>query len=119
MRLRRGFSSPPSALTLRPSNSFHYPATLFLDYNIIYTLVQIAIYPTFPSTSPNLVSRATIDVPTLQASTAYWVAVGAYSLCTLIWFVVISLWFDLVVAYIKPWSIGGRVPIARVYRGAS
>lgn len=97
----------------------HYPATIFLDYNVIYTLVQIALSPSLPSTSLSLVSRAIVDVPTIRTSTAWWVAVGVYSACTFLWIVVVSVWFDLVVGFVKPWGTGGRVPIGKVYRGAS
>ncbi|ORY47191.1 hypothetical protein BCR35DRAFT_356218 [Leucosporidium creatinivorum] len=97
----------------------HYPATLFLDYNVIYTLVQIALSPSLPSTSIRLATRGIVDIPTLRTSTAWWVAVGIYSACTFLWVIVIALWVDLYLAFIKPWVTGGRVPIGRVYRGAS
>lgn len=113
------FSPPFSADPLSHPHRAHYPATLFLDYNVIYTLVQIALSPSLPSTSIRLATRAIVDIPTLRTSTAWWVAVGIYSACTFFWVVIIGLWLDLYLAFIKPWGTGGRVPIGRVYRGAS
>ncbi|KAK4048117.1 hypothetical protein OIV83_004987 [Microbotryomycetes sp. JL201] len=96
----------------------HIPATLFLDYNVIYTLAQLAIYPTLPSTSV-LLRRDVVDVPTLQTSTAYYVALGVYAGCTFLWLVVVVIWLDIVRGFVKPWSGGGRVPIGQVYRSAA
>ncbi|KAM0790980.1 hypothetical protein ACM66B_004282 [Microbotryomycetes sp. NB124-2] len=96
----------------------HIPATLFLDYNVIYTLAQLAIYPTLPSTSV-LLRRDVVDVPTLQTSTAYYVALGVYAGCTLLWLVIVVLWLDIIRSFVRPWSGGGRVPIGQVYRSAA
>ncbi|KAL8286614.1 hypothetical protein RQP46_004142 [Phenoliferia psychrophenolica] len=103
---------------------FHYPATLFLDYNVLYTLVQLALDPSLPTTSSNLnssdfVPRDTIAVPTLRTSTAFWVAVGLYALCTFLWGTVVCLWLDLGRGYLSLWERGGQVQIGRVYANSA
>ncbi|KAK4055417.1 hypothetical protein OIO90_003255 [Microbotryomycetes sp. JL221] len=96
----------------------HIPATLFLDFNVIYTLAQLAIYPTLPSTSV-LLRRDIVNVPTLNSSTAYYVALGVYAGCTFLWLVVVVLWLDFIRCFVRPWSTAGRVPIGQVYRSAA
>ena len=93
----------------------HYPATLFLDYNLIYILAQIAMSPSLPTTAA-LVARD-VAVPTLHASTGWWVALAAYATCTLLWILAVCLYRDVGKGYIQLWG-KGHVDIGRVYAGA-
>ncbi|GAA5824684.1 hypothetical protein JCM11251_005300 [Rhodosporidiobolus azoricus] len=99
----------------------HVVATLFLDYNLIYLLCQLAIYPSLPSPSlRNIASRALVDVPDIEASTGWWVAVGFYSACTAVWFFGVFLWWELGHELFAKWAGGGkRVEIEKVYSGAA
>ncbi|KAK4701407.1 hypothetical protein P7C70_g4828, partial [Phenoliferia sp. Uapishka_3] len=101
-----------------------YPATLFLDYNVIYTLIQLAISPTLPSKPPpinlstfipSFQSYDAIPVPTVRSTTVFWVAVGVYGLCTLLWVAVVCLWLEFWRGYLSLWEQGGQVRIGRVY----
>lgn len=96
----------------------HYPATLFLDYNLIYMLALLAGTPSLPSTSLRLFHRS-FDIPTLSISTAYWVALAVYATCTFLWAFVVCFWVDFVRGFLRPWGSVGRVPISQVYRGAA
>ncbi|KAI5476118.1 hypothetical protein MNV49_000388 [Pseudohyphozyma bogoriensis] len=101
----------------------HIPATLFLDFNVLFMLAQIALSPALPgpstttTTTTRLLIRS-IPIPTLTFSTAWWVAFGAYAACTLIWLLVVCLWLDFIVGYVKIWG-KGAVSLSRVYRGAA
>ncbi|GAA6064006.1 hypothetical protein JCM10212_001401 [Sporobolomyces blumeae] len=97
----------------------HIPATIFLDYNLLYILVQVALYPAFPSAaSMNAVigRRAVVPVPDLASSTGWWVAVGVYAACTAVWLFGICLVRECGRAYLRRWGGGGgRVQIEKVY----
>ncbi|BGP10959.1 hypothetical protein JCM10049v2_006853 [Rhodotorula toruloides] len=100
----------------------HVPVTLFLDYNLIYILAQLALYPSVPPTQ-NLSARALVDVPTIQPSTGWWVALAVYSTCTFIWFFGVFIWRDLLCGFFARWrgvGAGGKnVEIERIYQGAA
>ncbi|GAA5979614.1 hypothetical protein JCM11641_007887 [Rhodosporidiobolus odoratus] len=99
----------------------HIPVSLFLDYNLIYTLCQLALYPALPSTSlRNIATRSLVTTPDIQASTGWWVAVGVYSACTVVWFFGVTLWKEIGREYYARWGSGGKtVEIEKVYRGAA
>lgn len=93
--------------------------TVFLDYNVLYLLCQLALYPSLPATR-NIASRALVGVPDIEASTGWWVAVGVYATCTALWFFVVFLWKELGRDYFAHWSRGGQaVEIEKVYAGAA
>ncbi|GAA5995328.1 uncharacterized protein JCM10292_005105 [Rhodotorula paludigena] len=97
----------------------HVPVTVFLDYNVLYLLCQLALYPSLPATR-NIASRALVGVPDIEASTGWWVAVGVYATCTALWFFVVFLWKELGRDYFAHWSRGGQaVEIEKVYAGAA
>ncbi|BGP27237.1 proteophosphoglycan ppg4 [Rhodotorula toruloides] len=100
----------------------HVPMTLFLDYNLIYILAQLALYPSVPPTR-NLSARTLIDVPTIQPSTGWWVALAVYSTCTFIWFFGVFVWRDLLCGFFARWrgigTNGKPVEIERIYKGAA
>ncbi|BGP51182.1 hypothetical protein JCM10450v2_007111 [Rhodotorula kratochvilovae] len=99
----------------------HIPATLFLDYNLVYLLCQLARYPAVPSpTSRNIAMRALVDVPDIRASTGWWVAVATYAACTAAWFFGVFLWKELGREFFVRWKRGDRsVEIEKVYAGAA
>ncbi|KAL8287305.1 hypothetical protein RQP46_003757 [Phenoliferia psychrophenolica] len=110
---------------------FHYPATLFLDYNVLYIVTQIALFPSLPSTTaslnssdfnffqtmerPSVVARDALPIPTLHLASAYWIALGLYGLCTLLWGTVVSLWWEIGHGYLNLWGVGGQRRIKSVY----
>ncbi|KAI5477314.1 zeaxanthin epoxidase [Pseudohyphozyma bogoriensis] len=103
----------------------HFPATLFLDYNHLYVLSQLALSPSLPSTSTSssyfsgLASRSlSLSIPHLNASTAWWVALAVYGLCTFLWAFVVMFWVEFVRGYVRNWGTGKEVKVGRVYRGA-
>lgn len=65
----------------------HVPATIFLDYNAIYTLVQVALHP---ETDADGESRGGVRA-------AWWIAMGVYAAMFVIWL------FGIVVAYEALW----------------
>lgn len=65
----------------------HVPATIFLDYNALYALIQVADNPDRASNS----------------SSAWWIATGIYTFCDLIWFVIIIVVWEFVVEYRRRW----------------
>ncbi|GAA6030763.1 hypothetical protein JCM8097_008864 [Rhodosporidiobolus ruineniae] len=97
----------------------HIPATLFLDYNHLYLLVQLARYPSLPSPLlRNIATRALVDVPDVQASTGFWVAVGIYAACTAAWFVHF-LWVEIGRELVGKWGGGGnRTEIKKDLQGS-
>ncbi|GAA6052932.1 hypothetical protein JCM3770_006740 [Rhodotorula araucariae] len=99
----------------------HIPATLFLDYNLLYILCQLALFPAVPSpTSRNIAMRALVDVPNIRPSTGWWVAVAIYASCTAAWFFGICLWKELGRECYARWKRSNRnVEIEKVYAGAA
>lgn len=99
----------------------HVPATLFLDFALIYVLCQLALYPSIPSpTSRNIAVRALVSVPSIEPSTGWWVAVAVYSACTAAWFFGVLLYKEIGRDYYKRWKSGDRsVAIEKVYGGAA
>ncbi|GAA5853224.1 hypothetical protein JCM8547_000247 [Rhodosporidiobolus lusitaniae] len=99
----------------------HVPFTLFLDYNLLYLLIQLALYPALPSSIlTNLSTRALVGVPSIQASTGWYVALGIYAACTGIWFFFVFVWREIGRDFVGNWSAGGRpVAIEKIYSGAA
>ncbi|GAA6016143.1 hypothetical protein JCM11491_000681 [Sporobolomyces phaffii] len=97
----------------------HIPATVFLDFCLLYTLVQVALYPAFPAANSALgifTRRAIIPVPSVAESTGWWVAVGVYAACTAIWLFGVCFWNECGRGYLRRWGGGGgRVQIEKVY----
>ncbi|GAA5936908.1 hypothetical protein JCM10213_000136 [Rhodosporidiobolus nylandii] len=96
-------------------------ATLFLDYNLLYLLCQLALYPSLPSSETrNIATRALVDVPYIRASTGWWVAVGVYAACTAAWSGGVVLWKEVGREYYGRWGSGGKnVAIEKVYAGSA
>ncbi|GAA6018135.1 hypothetical protein JCM10207_006090 [Rhodosporidiobolus poonsookiae] len=99
----------------------HVPMTLFLDYNLLYLLIQLALSPALPSAAlQNLATRALVSMPDIEGSTGLWIAVGIYAACTAAWFFGVFLWRELGRGLFKQWGEGGKtVEIERVYAGAA
>ncbi|GAA5849594.1 hypothetical protein JCM9279_007281 [Rhodotorula babjevae] len=99
----------------------HVPATLFLDFVLLYVLCQLARYPSVPSpTSRNIAARALVGVPDIEPSTGWWVAVAVYAASTAAWFFGVLLWKELGRDYYSRWKSGDRsVEIEKVYAGAT
>ncbi|KDE04051.1 hypothetical protein MVLG_05490 [Microbotryum lychnidis-dioicae p1A1 Lamole] len=93
---------------------FPIPTTLFLDYNVIYALVQIALSPSLPTASV-LARRNLVGVPTLRSSTPWWIATGLYAGCTTLWILVVCTWLGFVRGYVRHWH-RGDVAITKVYQ---
>lgn len=114
-------TSPSSSQILYPFFVFaHVPAQLFLDYNLLYLLVQLGFHPSLPSaSSPTLITRALVDVPNIKASTGWWVAVGIYSVCTAVWFFGVVCWREVLQAIQKGGGAGKAFEIEKVYTGSA
>jgi len=77
----------------------HIPVTLFLDFTILYALVQIALHPT---TEGQAVNGGSIQgSPRINP---WWIGVGIYALSTIIWFFVVFLIHDLYYCHFKVWK---------------
>ncbi|KAJ1029985.1 hypothetical protein NDA16_000898 [Ustilago loliicola] len=68
----------------------HIPATLFLDYNVIFSLVQIALHPDSNQTG----FRA-----------AWWIATGVYGGCVLIWLVGVVILYEWLWSFRRRWTV--------------
>lgn len=64
----------------------HVPATIFFDYNALYTLVQVALYP-----------------DTDDQSAAWWIASGIYAGCFAIWLVIVLVIWEIVIQFRRRW----------------
>ncbi|SPC63549.1 uncharacterized protein UHOD_01114 [Ustilago sp. UG-2017b] len=68
----------------------HIPATLFLDYNVIFALVQIALHP---------------DSAQSGFRAAWWIATGVYGGCVLVWLVGVVILYEWLWSYRRRWTI--------------
>lgn len=77
--------------TVLPLLTYAYiPATLFLDYNVIFAVVQIALHPdTFQS----------------GTRTAWWIATGIYAGCVLAWLVGVVLIYETLWSFRRRWTV--------------
>jgi hypothetical protein len=72
--------------TLLLSTYAQVPATLFLDYNVLFVLASLARFPSVPGTEAG-----------------WWTAVAVYGACVLVWlFGVLMLW-DVLISYGRRW----------------
>lgn len=94
-------------------------ANIFLDFNLIYALVQVALDPRRPVVAASLVARSQLAVPSLQPTTAWWVAVAVASACAAGYYFGIFLVRNMVLGYRRLSGTGGRVPIGRIYADAA
>ncbi|KAN0060188.1 hypothetical protein ACQY0O_007516 [Thecaphora frezii] len=67
----------------------HVPATLFLDFNAIFVLVQVALHP---------------DANQAGVRTAWWVATGVYGACSVCWFVGVVVIYEVLWQYARRWT---------------
>jgi hypothetical protein len=77
----------------------HVPLALFLDVNVLYALVQIALHPaavTYTGDGGNIQGK-----PRLHP---WWIAIGLYAFSTFIWFFVVLLLHDLYYRNFKVWK---------------
>lgn len=97
---------------------------MFLDYNIIFIVTQIAIYPTLPFSTTSIGSfdisssavREALVVPTAHGpAAAYWASLGIYGTCSFIWVTIICVWMDLGSGYLGLWGLGGRSRVQAIY----
>ena len=82
--------------------SLHIPVTLFLDYNHLYIISQLAISPTLPT----LLAPRALQVTKLDASTAWWIAIALYASSTVIWIIGIVVIREFWGGYLKIWRFG-------------
>lgn len=86
--------------TLYPLLYFaHVPLTLFLDVNVLYALVQIALHPTNETST-----RDGDNIQGTPRSSPWWIAVGLYALSTFFWFFVVFSIHDLYYRHFKVWN---------------
>lgn len=86
--------------TLYPVLYFaHIPLTLFLDFNILYALVQIALHPTAEGQA--VIGGSIQGSPRVGP---WWIAIGFYALSSFIWLFVIVLIHDLYYRHFKVWK---------------
>lgn len=99
---------------------------LFLDYNLIYILSLVALSPILPSSLPQQYFPShiaithlaqLIQVPAVQSSTAYWIALASYILTSLIWLLGVCVWRNIGV-WRRLWE-GGNGEIEGIYRNAA
>lgn len=76
----------------------HIPFTLFLDFNVVFALAQIA---THPMAEGDAVAGHLAATP---RSNPWWIALAFYALSTLTWFLVVFLIHDLYYSYHKVWK---------------
>lgn len=77
----------------------HIPLTLFLDFNAVYALVQIASQPT-----PQDSATTGTGIQSEPRVNPWWIAVGFYALSTLTWLVVVVILHDIWYSYQKVWK---------------
>ncbi|SPO20422.1 uncharacterized protein UTRI_00819_B [Ustilago trichophora] len=68
----------------------HIPATLFLDYNVIFALVQIALHP---------------DSTQTGWRTAWWIALGIYGGCVLVWLIGVVVIYEGLWSFRRRWTV--------------
>lgn len=76
----------------------HIPVTLFLDYNVLYALAQIALHPTpsnIPAGNPNISGQ--------PRAIPYWIALGFYAASTLIWLIALVIIYEVWYSYFRTW----------------
>ncbi|KAH8917036.1 hypothetical protein BT69DRAFT_1339510 [Atractiella rhizophila] len=84
------------------------PLTIFFDFNVLYSLVQIAIHPSSIVTSTS----------SSRPSRGWYLCVGVYALCFLLWLSLVII-YEYLVLYRRTWkSNGGHPTILSVYLSA-
>ncbi|TKY90962.1 hypothetical protein EX895_000960 [Sporisorium graminicola] len=68
----------------------HIPATLFLDYNVLFSLTQIALHP---------------DNAQTGIRTAWWIALGIYAGCVLVWLVGVVVLYEGFWSFRRRWTV--------------
>ncbi|SPO21342.1 uncharacterized protein UTRI_00819 [Ustilago trichophora] len=68
----------------------HIPATLFLDYNVIFALVQITLHP---------------DSTQTGWRTAWWIALGIYGGCVLVWLIGVVVIYEGLWSFRRRWTV--------------
>ncbi|CBQ68151.1 conserved hypothetical protein [Sporisorium reilianum SRZ2] len=68
----------------------HIPATLFLDYNVLFALTQIALHP---------------DNAQMGIRTAWWIALGIYAGCVLIWLLGVVVLYEGFWSFRRRWTV--------------
>lgn len=109
-----GFEIDRNSSVLTLSNRLHIPITLFLDYNHLYIISQLALSPALPT----LLTPRALQVGKLDASTAWWIAIAIYALSTVIWLVGIVAVREFYGGYLKIWRFGlgkRQVDLKEVY----
>jgi hypothetical protein len=76
------------------------PVSLFVDFNVLYALIQIALHPT-----PDGLSATLNGVIQAQPRVnPWWIAVGFYALSTFVGLVAVFGIHDLYYSYYKRWK---------------
>lgn len=68
----------------------HIPATLFLDYNVLFALTQIVLHP---------------DNTQTGIRTAWWIALGIYAGCVLFWLVGVVILYEGFWSFRRRWTV--------------
>ena len=95
-------------------NRLHIPITLFLDYNHLYIISQLALSPALPT----LLTPRALQVTKVDVSTAWWIAIAIYALSSIIWLVGIVVVRVFYRGYLKIWRFGlgkRQVDLRKVY----
>jgi hypothetical protein len=71
-------------MTLFLFGYMHVLATLFFDYNVLFSLIQVALHPNSASSS---------------ISAAWWIASGLYAASTLLWFIGVVVVWEYIIQY--------------------
>lgn len=96
----------------------HVPITLYLDYSVLYALIQIALHPDAIPAEEGEGNRKLADgvglIDGTTRASPWWIAVGFYALSTFCWFFIVFLLHDLYWAYYKRWNeCESRIPPMR------
>jgi hypothetical protein len=67
----------------------HVPVTLFLEYNTLFSIVEVAAYP---------------EAGQGDTSAAWWIATGIYSAAFIAWLVGVVIVWEIIVEYQRRWS---------------
>ena len=65
----------------------HVPATIFFDYNSLYSIVQVAVYP-----EPG------------ESGAPWWIATAIYAAALLVWAVGVVIVWELLIEYRRRWT---------------
>lgn len=80
----------------------HVLVTLFLDFNVLYALVQVASHPS--PEGADIPAGTGITIAGTPRVNPWWIALAFYALSTCSWFIVVFLIHDTYLFYHKVWK---------------